>query len=244
MPTLETSLIQLTPPSLPVGYCPTSFQQLATDLIRGTQARFRSTIGNTFFNYGSATPETDNRVYPWMDLDGNWWNYSGDAGGWVRKHPYLASGPFRTLWVGTLNDLKTFDGGADEIISNPLYQGPMWEVDSSAAGLFPVFVGAIGTSGNVAVTGSITDTSVSGTDKVTLTTAQIPAHNHILSNANVYNISIDDVSGTVLNGNPSFGVPTTVNTDNAGGGESHNNLPPFYGIYLIKRTARAYYRKT
>lgn len=241
MPTLETSLIQLTPPSLPVGYCPTSFQQLATDLIRGTQARFRSSIGNTFFNYGSSTPETDNRVYPWMDLDGNWWNYSGDAGGWVRKHPYLASGPFRALWVGTLNELKTFDGGADEVVSNPLYQGPMWEVDSLFAGLFPVGVGPLGTSGNVVVASSITDTNISGSDKKTLTTAQIPAHNHTIT-AKV-NQDIDGGSTrTIAGAGDEF--TDSMNTGDAGGGEAFSILNPFYGVYFIKRTARTHYRKT
>jgi hypothetical protein len=241
MSTLETSLIRLTPPSLPTGYCPTSFQQFATDVMRGTQARFQSSIGNTFFNYGNSTPETDNRVYPWFDLDGNWWNYSGDAGGWIRKHPYIAAGGERLIWTGTLNDLKTFDGGADEVVTNPLYQGPMWEQDTGPIGKFLVTVGALGTSGNVTVGTSITDTNVSGEDKVTLTTAQIPSHNHTIT-AKV-DLDIDSGGGRTLAGSGAE-FTDSMNSDSTGSGESHKNIPPFYGIYLIKRTSRTHYRKT
>ena len=201
---------------------------------------FQSEIGNTYFNYGSSTPDVDNRAYPWMDVDGLWWNYSGDASAWIRKNAYDASGPARLMWAGTTTQLKTFDGGRDETATSPLYMGPMWEVDAAGAGLFPVFVGAIGTSGNVAVGASVTDLAVSGADKVTLTTAQLPAHNHPLT-AKV-NLDINGASTRTIAG-AGAEFTDSMNTDNTGGGESHNNLPPFYGIYLIKRTARAYYKK-
>jgi hypothetical protein len=237
MPNL--TLITLTPPSLPVGYCPTNYQQLANDVISGTQANFNSSIGNSFFNYGPTTPALNNQVYPWLDENGNWWIFQ--SGYWLRQHPIAAGSAERRIYVGTTTDLQTYDGGNTNAPSN--WSGPMWEVDTLFEARFPVGAGTFAASGVVSVNGTTTSTAVAGEDKHTLVTSEIPKHSHTMT------WDSQDTSGgnqlKTLYYGPDANVPNDIvkNSGDAGGDAAHNNLPPFYGVYFIKRTARVYYTK-
>lgn len=239
MPNL--TLITLTPPSLPVGYCPLNYQTLANDIISGTQATFNSSIGNSFFNFGSSTPALNNQVYPWLDEDGNWWVFNG--GYWNRKHPVSITSSERRIFIGTTNDLLSYDGG--DGTSNPPtnYTGAMWEVDTAFQARFPVGAGTFAASGVVTVGGTTTSTAVAGEDQHLLTTAEMPSHAHLMTWD-----SQDTAGGNQLKTlylGPDANVPNdiTKNTGSVGGDTAHNNLPPFYGVYFIKRTARVYYTK-
>jgi microcystin-dependent protein len=231
MPNL--TLITLTAPSLPVGYCPSNYQQLANDIIGGTQATFNSAIGNSFFNFGPTTPALNNQVYPWLDQNGNWWVFGG--GYWLRQNPVAAGGSERRIYVGTTVDLQTYDGGNTNTPSD--WSGPMWEVDAEFSARFPVGVGTFAASGAVAVQGKTTSTSVAGEDQHTLTVPEIPAHTH-----NFFPLVTADANNGGANG-VQYGTTANVATSSTGGGAAHNNLPPFYGVYFIKRTARVYYTK-
>ena len=237
MPNL--TLITLTPPSLPVGYCPTNYQQLANDVISGTQANFNSSIGNSFFNYGPTTPALNNQVYPWLDENGNWWIFQ--SGYWLRQHPIAAGSAERRIYVGTTTDLQTYDGGNTNAPSN--WSGPMWEVDTLFEARFPVGAGTFASSGVVGVNGTTTSTAVAGEDKHTLVTSEMPKHSHTMTWD-----SQDTAGGNQLKTlyyGPDANVPNDIvkNSGDAGGDAAHNNLPPFYGVYFIKRTARVYYTK-
>ena len=237
MPNL--TLITLTPPNLPIGYCPTSYQTLANDIISNTQATFNSSIGNSFFNFGPTTPALNNQVYPWLDEDGNWWVFNG--GFWSRKNPVPAGSSERRIFVGTTGDLQTYDGGNTNAPS--AWSGPMWEVDTAFEARFPVGVGTFATSGVVSVNGTTTSTAVAGEDKHTLTVAEIPSHSHSMTWD-----SQDTAGGNQLKTlyyGPDANVLNDINknTGNVGGDTAHNNLPPFYGVYFIKRTSRVYYTK-
>ena len=233
MPNL--TLITLTPPSLPVGYCPLNYQTLANDIISGTQATFNSSIGNSFFNFGSTTPALNNQVYPWLDEDGNWWVFNG--GYWNRKHPVSITSSERRIFIGTTNDLLSYDGG--DGTSNPPtnYTGAMWEVDTNFQARFPVGAGTFAASGVVTVGGTTTSTAIAGEDQHTLTVPEIPAHTH-----NFFPLVTADANNGGANG-VQYGTTANVATSSTGGGAAHNNLPPFYGVYFIKRTARVYYTK-
>ena len=233
MPNL--TLITLTPPSLPVGYCPLNYQTLANDIISGTQATFNSSIGNSFFNFGSSTPALNNQVYPWLDEDGNWWVFNG--GYWNRKHPVSITSSERRIFIGTTNDLLSYDGG--DGTSNPPtnYTGAMWEVDTAFQARFPVGAGTFAASGVVTVGGTTTSTAIAGEDQHTLTVPEIPAHTH-----NFFPLVTADANNGGANG-VQYGTTANVATSSTGGGAAHNNLPPFYGVYFIKRTARVYYTK-
>lgn len=238
MPNL--TLITLTPPSLPIGYCPTNYQQLANDVISGTQANFNSSIGNSFFNYGPTTPALNNQVYPWLDENGNWWIFQ--SGYWLRQHPIAAGSAERRIYVGTTTDLQTYDGGNTNAPSN--WSGPMWEVDTLFEARFPVGAGTFAASGVVSVNGTTTSTAVAGEDKHTLVTAEMPSHTHQILDQYINLTQRGSADTSVFSAtNRSEGVANLLPTTSSGGDAAHNNLPPFYGVYFIKRSSRVYYTK-
>lgn len=253
MPNL--TLITLTPPNLPVGYCPLNYQTLANDIISGTQATFNSSIGNSFFNFGPTTPALNNQVYPWLDEDGNWWVFNG--GYWSRKNPVTPGGSERRIYVGNTTDLRSYDGGDGTANTPTNYTGAMWEVDTAFDARFPVGAGAFAASGTVNVNGTTTSTAVSGEDKHLITTAEMPTHTHQVSiktfghgGSDGDRVAADGgTSSPTLTNNVTAFPSSTFDPDvdaiaaNSGGSTPHNNLPPFYGVYFIKRTSRVYYTK-
>lgn len=100
-------------------------------------------------------------------------------------------------------------------------------------GIFPL---GVNTDHALATTG--------GAETVTLTANQIPSHAHENGTWNVFDMTTPKF-GTVASasiGNPAAryagGGPAmayTHATGTAGGGESHNNMPPFKAIYFIQR---------
>ena len=238
MPNL--TLITLTAPSLPVNYCPTNYQQLANDIIGGTQATFNSAIGNSFFNFGSTVPALNNQIYPWLDENGLWWVFSN--GYWTRINPVPASGSERRIYVGNTTDLQTYDGGNTNTPSN--WSGPMWEVDTAFDARFPVGVGTFAASGVVSVNGTTTSTAVAGEDKHTLVVGEVPSHTHQILDQYINLVQRGSADSGVFSAtNRSEGTANLLPTTSSGGGAAHNNLPPFYGVYFIKRTTRVYYTK-
>ena len=246
MPNL--TLFTLTAPSLPTNYCPLSYQNLANDIIGGTQVTFNSTIGNSFFNFGPSIPAINNRIYPWLDENGQWWIF--DQGFWVYKNTVVANGYDRRIFVGTTTDLLSYDGGDGAVTVTPT-SGPMWMVDTDFDARFPVGAGTFAASGAVAVNGTATATSIVGEDKHTLNASEIPTHNHNVRVETANGVTVSNLMCTDFaekpagNGNNDFSFQAGINVvaDNFGGGLSHNNLPPFYGVYFIKRTGRVYYTK-
>lgn len=236
------NLISLTPPTLPTGYCPASYQELTNVIISGTVATFNSNIGNTFFNTGSSLPSVDNQIYPWLDDQGLWWVFRGGA--WARIHPVSPNSSERRIFVGSTNDLLSYDGGDGTSGTPTDYSGAMWEVDTAFEAKFPVGAGTFANSGVVAVGDSTTSTAVTGEDQHTLTVAEMPEHSHLMV-FDKQDTAGGDQLNTVYNGTDAGavadGVERTSNT--TGDDAAHNNLPPFYGVYFIKRTARLYYVK-
>lgn len=244
---LNTTLITLNPPTLPSGYCPSSWQDLINRAIVNTQAQFNSTIGNSFFNTGSSTPSLDNQIFPWFDQNGEWWTHL--SGYWARKHPVPAASSERRLWVGQLADVASYDGGDGTAYSGNNFTGAMWEVDPAFEGKFIVGVGAFSNSGSVSVNGTTTSTGVSGEDKHELIISEMPEHTHQMDSKRVTDVQLFqnavitmDVLGTtttpsVVSDGPQY------SGENSGSSVAHNNLPPFYGTYVIKRTGRVYYTK-
>lgn len=183
--------------------------------------------------YPSQTaPGIGDRDKLWIKLDASdralgAYMYAG--GLWVWKHPCPAGGFERRLFVGSTADLATYDGGTNTAVSD--VTGPMWEVDTNFAARFPV---GVGTTANGTV---INVTNTGGEDEHTLTVDEMPAHTHTASSVwlNTWPAGTNELGGGV---DATAGAVTNANT---GGDDPHNNLPPYYGCYIIKRTARIFW---
>lgn len=74
-----------------------------------------------------------------------------------------------------------------------------------------------------------------GAKEVALTKEQMPEHNHKENYSNLYNVG----GGVVLgSGNVCYAnAGLSYYTENTGGGQPHNNMPPYLAVYIWKRTA-------
>ncbi len=237
--------IEATPGTLPEGYCLTSLQQYLNDVINLSQWELPG-VYNTF-NYGDSAPAPEDRDKPWFRKFGDaspdrWYSYRN--GLWVARHPE----PFGSakFYLGTLVNLPTFDGGANEAVTDPDTTGPMWEEITEIQGKFPLHPGTL-TSGLVVAAGDS-----GGEEKHELIEKEIPYHTHGLpTDPNAIRTTLDSNSvGTSDNSSSGGGGFMGRATASGFGGigdagnttQSHNNMPPYYGIYLIRRTARVFYR--
>jgi len=112
--------------------------------------------------------------------------------------------------------------GADDAIPSGFV---LCDGTNSTPDLRDRFVVGAGNSYSVGATG--------GADSVTLTENQIPSHNHNVSNtgggspSNQYPIRFEAARKASY---------TTLSTDNTGGGQSHENRPPYYALCYIMKT--------
>jgi len=113
------------------------------------------------------------------------------------------------MWTGTTNTIPQ-----------------CWEVVDDMAGKFPVGVRSSG--GNYQAGRDIDNAGKSGLNEVTLTVAQMPSHNHGGGYFGDHGSGYSRGSGS---GSGNFTSPSV------GGDQAHENRPPFYGVYFIKKTS-------
>lgn len=226
--------ITLTAGTFPEGYCFTTLQQYYNDILSLTDAQLPGTI--TPFNYGAEKPDPS-FDYPWIRTDDNG-NFDriytfGSLGVWTSPHPTPPGSNERRIWVGLLSELPTYDGGDGGGLST--ITGPMWEVDTAFNLRFPY--GSDGDSGTV----KPKDTGGSAT------AAGLPAHTHTLptytpSGGTVDDFVIGDAAVLRSADNRPGQTLTTFETSSSGSGAGTlDTIPPFYGVFFIKRTSRVYY---
>jgi microcystin-dependent protein len=249
---------------LPPGYCFSTWAQVALDLSTGAFAVFPSNIG-TGYNVGQAIPAVNDqdkiwhRLNPDNSLNGT---FAFAFGTWAR--PYLIPpGPsdYRAIWVGTLPDLYSYDGGdgIDPTVTPPgPTTGSFWQQDTTFAARTLVGVGTLPVAGTILSVGDL-----GGLDRVSLTVQEMPPHTHTPQSegqtgkpANrIWGSSGDGTkTGLVYPGDDGLAtaataeVPVNTTLANTGGDTSvtpvvvkpHENMPPFVAVYVIKRTTRAH----
>lgn len=227
----QTIVISLA--DIPESYCPESFRESFAHGVQFLRAELPG--GQQLFNYGPTTPTPDNQDKPWFKTDANlvperWYTYS--AGAWVSRHPTFAGQVI--MWEGEEGDIPTLDGGEAGVVSDRT--GPMWEKVSALDARIPCGPGTFASGRTLSVTGTL------GEEKHELTRAELPEVT--IDTALKRRVDLQDGGGSTALYEPSFGggVSVDVPTEELGDGEAHENLPPVYGIWFLRKTGRTLYR--
>lgn len=215
----------------PVGICPSWLIPLWPQLVSLLTANLNGALN--VFNYGNSTPAPADQNKPWLRLDAagridKVYNYSGGA--WIAKHP-VAPGLIQ-LWQGDISTINTFDGGETAAVSATT--GPMWAHVTELQAKFPIGVGTL-PGGTILAVGS-----TGGEENHVLTTSEMPKHLHQVGLGTAADFGSG--SGTLRNVHDFEDAHTTRVTDEVGGGQPHNNMPPYYALHFIRKTAREWYR--
>ena len=226
----------LTPATLPAGSCFASEQERLNAFAEHVSGVLPDTYSTV--NVGSTAPQPNDRDKAWLRTntdgspDGLYFYYNGS---WKRKHPVDPG--FIGLWLGTPGDIDALDGGTAGTAT--LYAGPFWRIATEFAARFPLGVGTLPIAGAVAVG------ATGGEERVTLETKHLPTVLGRLKDP--FTKLIGTVTGGGTNGENSGGAVARDEMSNVilGGtadtDKSHNNVPPYVGVYFIVRTIRTMY---
>lgn len=228
---------------LPYSCYPSDPQTLYADMFNRARALYPSITGVVISASAPAASDSDKL---WIKTSGGapvgqFIRYNAE---WVWPHEVPASGNERRLWVGSLVDLDTYDGGAAGAVGAAT--GPFWTRDTAfndrlLIGVGPTLAAAVATNYGDA------DASI------VLTEAQLPQHAHKLvsptaqPNANpVTATSYIQQNGGVSGGNENYQLTASTTeasnglSSNIGSGAAVNILNPCRSLYIIQRTARIY----
>lgn len=246
---MATANLPIVPPSLPSGYCPTTWQQLANEIVGKAVVQFTSSSFTVVITSATAPAATDR--------DKLWFNTNDDRiyrfhdGAWLNEHEEAPSGLARRIYIGTLTQLQTYDGGDTDASGDA--SGPMWERDTDFNDRIPIGVGS-----TLATT---VGTNYGDSDaSITLSDTNIQDHRHfIAANLNVSSQPAPTASNQIAysaggTGNENYifqgtstgatiGRTSTVGAA-TGANEAFSILNPVRGVYLVKRTARIYRKAT
>lgn len=227
---------------LPAGYCFTTPQRFALDIAAGLSG----------YLPGQFTTIIDSDSEPAVaDRDKLWHKTIAGApsghifkffdGVWMARNLSEPAGDERRIFIGTENDIWSYDGGNGD---NPTVTPPtdatgaMWEKDAVFDFRMPLGAGT-SPAGTIVLSGG-----TGGEETHLLTVAEIPAHQHSEFCADS---SADAIGGAGANrrtfglASTTDGIDSNISTSSVGGGTAHNNMPPFVGVFFIKRTARIFY---
>ncbi len=248
--------------TLPEGFCPAGWQEAFNEF----SALLSGSLPGTYntFNYGNSVPDVSDRDKPWFRLDNSgygdrWYVYNN--GDWLSPHPTPAASSEVRLWTGSLADLATYDGGDSDPAGAA--SGPMWNEATEFQARMPLGVGTLPSTTAVAVLGT------GGEETHTITAAESGMNNH----THAYGLSFASTGDAQLLMASSVAIPSTDgyhldgNTDGSQSGQTvattsanlrtltptvpsspvttaHNTMPPYVGVYFIRRTSRIFYKTT
>jgi len=236
MPTNQS--VTLVKGTVPDGACFDSVSGLYNTFVNLTTAYVDGDY--SLFNFGDTEPSASDIDKPWIRTIGGKPDriYVYIDGGWLSKHPVPAIvGDIgeRRMFVGAASDIDTYDGGSGGGVGTS--SGPFWEKDTEFDARLPIGYGT--TAGGTEITeGSPTG----GEDRTVLEEKNLPPHSHSLNYA-----TRSFRSGSADTGEGRFGSGSNVVEGMVTGGSGQlsvpfSNLPPYKGVYIIKRTARIYYK--
>lgn len=248
--------IPLIPPTVPEGFCNQLtgsdwVQILANEIVGRGVAQLSGTSFASILNQ-EAVPGIN-------DVDKLWYQpstaarglYSYIGGAWIIPHPSPAAGNERRHWVGTLVELRSFDGG-DGTATVPMGNvGAMWVEDTEFVGRSGIGPGSVPSSSPAL---SVAVATNAGAGTVLQTEQMVAAHTH--------KVTFSNQPGAVYthwsydSGSPDGGIEEPIGTGgpgvNAEGMTAQLNtytttqvetpiLHPVRGMYVIKRSDRVNY---
>lgn len=205
--------------------------------------------GSLKYIISETAPGADDQDKLWIKLSGGApvRQYVYYNGAWVWPHALPPNDSRLQIYKGSSADIDKLDGGSAGAVGSAT--GPFWEIDTDLSGKFPLGVGTLpsGTAVDSGTTG--------GSETVTLTSDQLPDHEHL--GEAYYRISggtepsdpsglatnkFHENDGHTTNLTNTFTIAGVVTTSTVGTtGQAHTNMPPYYGVFFLKRTARQYY---
>lgn len=234
---------------LPNGFCPADLQSMLNGF---SAAQFVNIDISSSIVVSATTPPASDHDKAWLQLDSQGRPvrlYFFAQGAWLSQHP-LPPG-FTMIWNQALPNFQTFDGGDANAAPWAPVSGQMWQLMATTLdGLgtqvmqaqFPIGVGTLPSGVVVPLAGT------GGEENHKLTLAEMFPHTHTIplyqgdavNHADRINTT-DETTVQNLNyqsgssgGDPTTGSPPTDS-------KAHNNMPPFYGVYLLQRTNRLFY---
>lgn len=217
--------------------CYGSLQAFANDLV----AQLSSVVpGSLSYVISDTAPGADDRDKLWVKTNSGApvRSYIWYGGAWVWPHEIPASDARRVIFTGEAAAINTLDGGTAAAVTAS--SGPFWEIDEDLSGRFPLGVGTLESGKSVA------SGDTGGEEKVTLEAAELPPHthdmtvkqyaNHDSSTPNPEQLLAANIAVT------NASITPDVSISGGGDGDAHNNMPPYVGVYFIKRTARIYHK--
>ena len=227
--------LKLNAGTLPTSCYPSSPQQLYNSMFSLGSALAPDLTGVVI---SDTTPSANDQDKAWIKTN------AGDPvypfpfvysnGAWLAPHPCPAASDERRLWVGTAGDITLYDGGDSGTAG--IASGPMWAIDDDFAAKFLVGPGTMPS------TATVTVGTNGGNETHVLTQAELPDLNFRASIKAGQADNLDSDNSQVLCSNDAAVNPYTLEVPSGGSGTAFSLLPPYRGIYVIKRTARIYYR--
>lgn len=252
--TLEATTIS------PANFCPTTEQERLNKYAQHLTGVLPG--GYSTFVIGNEKPLAVDQNKAWLRLDSagrpeRWYTFAN--GSWQSPHPVPPG--FIQLYMGSITSIGNFDrsdGSTGSTISENT--GPFWEElkDLRPSGTAQPFYGrcavhpdpsgALVTNQTVSLvpaggsgTGNrLVFASTGGQERHTLVRDEIPDHTHLFTGSIK---AINNGTSTAI----AIYAPEPTSTQNStlnGGGADlpHQNMPPFFVAYYIRRTARTHYR--
>lgn len=214
---------------------PNTWKQAVDYITQNTEVVTELTAADQFFNFGDSVPAAEYQAYPWIrTTDDRVYRYH--SGAWLARHPLDPASSELRLWIGSLANLQTHDGGDTNSPGDA--SGPMWEEYTAAQGRFPIHPATL------PVEGAIGPTSIGGVETVTIAQANLPAVQLDVPIPASDTSQSDTGAGRIACGSDTVEAVDgpTLQTEALGSGTALSVLNRYIGIYVIRRTSRIYFK--